>query len=153
MMGTVSSPSKNCGRRLSQTSLCRQSSSNSGGSSRDKGEDAGSVNESCVELLQRTARNVEWAIEKGKVSDWVAEQRRRKWRWAGHVMRRTDNRWSRLIVHWLPNGGQRRRGRPTTRWEDALESFAKRSGFRWEKEALDQNDWKRWEATFVETGR
>ena len=31
-----------------------------------------------MEWLQRTARNVEWAIEKGKVADWVAEQRRRK---------------------------------------------------------------------------
>ena len=88
-----------------------------------------------------------------QVADWVAEQRRRKWRWAGHVMRRTDSRWSRRIVQWLPLGGQRRPGRPTTRWEDALETFANRLGFRWENEALDQKDWKRWEATFVETGR
>ena len=128
-------------------------SSNSDGSSRGKGEDAGNVKESWVEWLQRTARNVEWAMEKGKVVDWVAEQRRRKWRWAGHVMRRTDSRWSRRMVQWLPVGGRRRPGRPTTRWEDALESFANRLGFRWENEALDQKDWKRWEATFVETGR
>ena len=128
-------------------------SSNSGGSSRGKGEDAGNVKETWVEWLQRTARNVEWAIEKGKVADWVVEQRRRKWRWAGHVMRRTDSRWTRRIVHWLPLGGQRRPGRPTTRWEDALETFAKRSGFRWEDEALDRIEWNKWEASFVETGR
>ena len=67
-------------------------SSDSGGSPSGKGEDEGNVKESWVEWLQRTARNVEGAMEKGKVMDWVAEQRRRKWRWARRVKRRTDNR-------------------------------------------------------------
>ena len=80
-------------------------------------------------------------------------RRLRKWHWAGHVLRRKDGRWTRRILHQIPQGGDRRRGRPATRWEDALETFANRSGFRWENEALDQIDWKRWEATFVETGR
>ena len=30
--------------------------------------------------------------------DWVEEQRRRKWQWAGHIARRTDGRWGRVLL-------------------------------------------------------
>ena len=42
-----------------------------------------------------------------------------------HVLRRTDARWTRRILHWIPYGGERRRGRPATRWEDSLEAYAR----------------------------
>ena len=33
-----------------------------------------------------------------------------KWRWAGHVMRRTDGRWTKRITDWYPRLGSRKRG-------------------------------------------
>ena len=58
--------------------------------------------------------------EGGALVDWVAEQRRRKWRWAGHADRRLCGRWSNRFFQWLPHSGERRRGWPLTRWEDRL---------------------------------
>ena len=48
-----------------------------------------------------------------------------KWNWAGHVARRTDNRWTTRITFWTPRGHTRNRGRPRTRWRNDLDSFLK----------------------------
>ena len=72
--------------------------------------------ESWVDWLRRTARALDCDIKKGALVDWVAEQRRRKWRWAGHVARRTDGRWARQVLHWIPHGGERRRAFPLRCW-------------------------------------
>ena len=58
-----------------------------------------------------------WAVGQERVE----QQRVRKWRWAGHALRQKDGRWARQMLYWVPHGGERRRGRPATRWEDALE--------------------------------
>ena len=36
-------------------------------------------------------------------------------RWAGHVARRTDNRWAKRVTEWRPYQNNRPRGRPHTR--------------------------------------
>ena len=41
---------------------------------------------------------------------------RRRLRWAGHVARRTDDRWTIRITEWIPRGQKRPVGRPATRW-------------------------------------
>ncbi|KAE9418603.1 hypothetical protein Angca_008030, partial [Angiostrongylus cantonensis] len=41
---------------------------------------------------------------------------RAKHRWAGHIMRRTDDRWSKRTVEWTPRKCKRPLGRPPTRW-------------------------------------
>ena len=46
--------------------------------------------ETWVEWKQRTIREALKAMEKVGVPDWSDEQRRRLWRWAGHVARRMD---------------------------------------------------------------
>ena len=38
------------------------------------------------------------------VPDWVEEVSRRKFRWAGHVARRTDARWTRVFLEWSVAG-------------------------------------------------
>ena len=40
------------------------------------------------------------------------------WMWAGHVLRRTDNRWTTKVTEWRPGDGMRGRGRQKTRWRD-----------------------------------
>ena len=86
----------------------------------------------------------------GAQVDWVTEQKRRKWRWAGHVSRRKDGRWSTRMLYWLPHGGERRRGRPATRWEDVLKAFAASRGAKWETWAADRSVWDTLEQDFVE---
>ena len=92
-------------------------------------------------------------INKGLVSDWVKQQRVRKWRWAGHVLRRKDGRWARRMLHWVPHGGERRRGRPATRWEDALEASAQEHGQKWETWAEDNNAWRTGEVGFAKKAK
>ncbi|WKY00652.1 hypothetical protein Q1695_015016 [Nippostrongylus brasiliensis] len=43
-----------------------------------------------------------------------------KHRWAGHIMRRDDDRWTRRTVEWLPRDCTRPRGRPPARWSDVF---------------------------------
>ena len=52
---------------------------------------------------------------KAPVSDWVTEQRRRKWRWAGHVVRLDAEKWQLKALNWYPEDGSRRVGRPARR--------------------------------------
>ena len=56
-------------------------------------------------------------------------------------------------MHWIPRGGERRRGRPATRWEDALEDYARGEGLRWESWAKESEEdryaWMRREEGFI----
>ncbi|KAE9418828.1 hypothetical protein Angca_008958, partial [Angiostrongylus cantonensis] len=39
-----------------------------------------------------------------------------KHRWAGHIMRRTNDRWTKRTAEWTPRECKRPLGRPPTRW-------------------------------------
>ncbi|CAH2263440.1 jg13904 [Pararge aegeria aegeria] len=43
-----------------------------------------------------------------------------KWRWAGHIARAKDGRWTEKILHWYPREDRRPRGRPRRRWSDDI---------------------------------
>jgi hypothetical protein len=43
-----------------------------------------------------------------------------KWQRAGHISRRTDNRWGKRVLEWRPRLGKRSVGRPQARWSDDL---------------------------------
>jgi len=106
--------------------------------------------ETWVQWMIRTAHVAATAMEKAKVPDWVQEQKRRKWRWAGHASRREDMRWSYRMIGWVPTGqGSRSVGRPMTRWEDSIEHFAIAKDFKWIIIAQDRQEWRRLEDEFV----
>ena len=84
------------------------------------------------------------------MADWVSEQKRLKWRWAGHVARRDDGRWSRRLLDWVPSAGARRVGRPSRRWEDDLRAFGRSIGQDWEQIAQNRETWAELEDQFVQ---
>ena len=51
--------------------------------------------------------------------DFIA-QINKYYQWAGHVVRLTDNRWTKLTTVWRPRTGKRNTGRPKTRWSDDI---------------------------------
>jgi endonuclease/exonuclease/phosphatase family metal-dependent hydrolase len=78
----------------------------------------------------------------------VAEEACRiKWRWAGHVARSQDGRWSERVLHWWPREDKRSRGRPRRRWCDDIIQMA---GPTWPRLAADRTGWHMMEEAFVQ---
>ena len=63
---------------------------------------------------------------------------RQKWRWAGHVGRFQDNRWTKKCTDWTPPG-RRRPGRPKRRWIDDIKEGV---GDDWKDIAADRDEWR-----------
>ncbi|KOB73137.1 Endonuclease-reverse transcriptase [Operophtera brumata] len=61
---------------------------------------------------------------KTKILDAGKMAARLKWKWAGHIARVKDNRWSERVLHWWPRDGKRERGRPVRRWGDDIIAIA-----------------------------
>ncbi|RXN01217.1 hypothetical protein EOD39_7555 [Acipenser ruthenus] len=81
------------------------------------------------ELLRKTS----------KVKDAVNQADQAKKRWAGHVARRSDGRWTRAVTEWLPLDIKRPLGGLTTRWRDSLRQDIGRD---WMGLARDQKVWQ-----------
>ena len=87
------------------------------------------------EVLQRSNQN--------KLSIKVKERRLRI---LGHTLRMPDRRHPRRSLEWTPDGGKRRRGRPTTTWRRTVTKDLQEMRLTWqEAEALaeDRTSWKR----------
>lgn len=61
-----------------------------------------------------------------------------KWRWAGHIGRQVDNRWTRRCTEWKPHGS-RRPGRPKRRWSEDIVGLA---GEDWMNIATNRDEWR-----------
>eukprot|EP00973_Karenia_brevis_P019994 2744639-Karenia_brevis.AAC.1 len=110
--------------------------------------------ENWIDWIRRTTSIAEGHLHKIVLDDWVHAARRRKFKFAGHVARREDGRWSTQVSTWIPETGYRQIGRPKRRWRDVLDTFFQRLwgvtiGF-WQVPAQDRERWKRLERTFVE---
>ncbi|CAH2101778.1 unnamed protein product [Euphydryas editha] len=84
--------------------------------------------------------------QKTNVIDALNYSQKLKWRWAGHVARLNDNRWTKMTTSWLGPSGQRKRGRPNTRWTDDIIKIA---GTHWMREAEDKEKWLSLEEAFT----
>ena len=91
---------------------------------------------------------MEKRLEDAKLADWVKGQRRRKWRWAEHVARKEDRRWSTSIVGWTPHQSYGRVGKRNKPWRDDLNAYFGLFG-RWVDVAKKQEDCKAFEESFV----
>ena len=52
------------------------------------------------------------------VKDVLQEVRHLKWKWAGHVVRKNDGRWTTRLTNWIPRDRRRFRGRQRKRWRE-----------------------------------
>jgi hypothetical protein len=81
------------------------------------------------------------------LTDVVARAASLKWRWAGHVVRGPDEKWTKRLLCWRPRATVRNRGRPQLRWRDDIRRSA---GAGWMRLALDRDGWKRAEEAYVQ---
>ena len=79
--------------------------------------------------------------------DILREIKVKKWRWAGHLARQHDNRWTLKATNWTPRSYTRGRGRQNRRWTDELR---KQAGITWQREAQDRLRWKNDEEAFLQ---
>ena len=77
--------------------------------------------------------------EKTKVNDIIEEITKLKWKWAGHVARMKDNRWTIRCTEWQVRDGKRSRGRPKRRWRDDIQQWL---GATWSSKAKDRQKWR-----------
>ena len=82
-----------------------------------------------------------------QVKDIILKIKEAKWRWAGHLMRRDDNRWTKRMTEWQPRCGKRGRGRQKLRWRDDITSYA---GTTWTRLAQDRKQWKNHEEGYIQ---
>ncbi|CAK1604627.1 unnamed protein product [Parnassius mnemosyne] len=80
-----------------------------------------------------------------RITDIAQRISKLKWQWAGHIARRTDNRWGRKVLEWQPRTGRRRR--PLIRWRDDL---ARHAGNQWMQVARDRALWHSLRETYVQ---
>ena len=62
------------------------------------------------------------------------------WKWAGHIARTKDNRWTYKITH-TQTYGKRKKGKPKARWRDALRKLLKNNLY--SQIAADRAEWAR----------
>lgn len=77
--------------------------------------------------------------KKTKIKEVLLVANKLKWKWAGHVIRQDDSRWSKLATVWQPRYCTRGRGRQRRRWCDEILSFA---GPLWTREAKERRQWQ-----------
>ena len=77
----------------------------------------------CSEIRKRT-----------KIIDIIEYTLKQKWKWAGHIARLKDNRWTKRCGS---HGAGR--GRPNRRWQDDI---TEKEGTTWIRKATDRRRWK-----------
>jgi hypothetical protein len=112
--------------------------------------------EEWLDWIKRSTRKARTAAKNAGVRFWVEAQLQKKWSWAGHVLRMSDDRLAKRSTIWrdsswwaleeaMPVSHRCRRPRKTRwcRWEDELRRFAcvQNTGVAWQCMALRKGEW------------
>ena len=103
----------------------------------DASFDAGVELEPWPEFMHRVTHHIEDLLERTRLEDWIVLHRRRKWHFLQRIVTTEDDRWSKRVLAWQPNG-TRAVGRPCVRWSDCIEQLA---GGDWLSLAEDTHLW------------
>ena len=96
--------------------------------------------ETWVDWVKRTTKLAERQMAKIGIDSWVLQYRRRKWQWAGQLIRDNHDKCSHKLLCWEPKlEAQARGGRgiPRIRWDDELTATAGD----WKTKAKDAAVW------------
>ena len=61
------------------------------------------------------------------------------WRWAEHIARMKDSRWTKRCTEWQPRREKKSRGRPSRRWQDDI---ARKAGTTLNTKTTNRGQWK-----------
>ncbi|XP_045500075.1 uncharacterized protein LOC123697576 [Colias croceus] len=104
---------------------------------------------SCLGIkLRDRIKNID-IRKKTKVCDALGFSLKGKWKWAGHLARYKDDRWTLRSVKWSGPRGTRTRGRPKARWADEIVAVA---GGNWLNLAQNRDKWHSLGEAFTRTG-
>jgi hypothetical protein len=87
--------------------------------------------------------------QRAKVTDIAHRISMLKWKWAGHIGCRTDNRWGKQVLEWRPRLGKCSVGRPQARWSG---DFHRTAGRRM-RVAEDRARWREVGEAYVDCNR
>lgn len=101
--------------------------------------------------LLKTSRRQQWQQrlrnadmrEKSRLKDPLQYMKVSKHRWAGHLFRRSDDRWSLRVTEWVPRDKKRPLRRPPRRWADSFSKLFRERGLPcWMQVARNRLLWK-----------
>ena len=72
------------------------------------------------------------------ITDIIEYTLNQKWKWAAHVARMKDKKWTKRCTECQPRGRKRSRGRPRRRWQDDIA----KERTTWNSKATDRRQWK-----------
>nr|XP_027238077.1 uncharacterized protein LOC113829174 [Penaeus vannamei] len=77
-----------------------------------------------IEVSLRDKKRCIWIRDQTKIKDIIELIKEQKRRWAGHLSRREDDRWSKRLIDWYPSDGKRSERHPDPRWKDEIVKYA-----------------------------
>ncbi len=97
--------------------------------------------------LRRDRKLAPWIREQTKIDDVLTTIKKMKWSWAGHIMCRTDNRWTKKVAEWQPRNSKRSQGKADRKPDgDEIVTF---TGVGWSTLTSDRERWKGLGKAFV----
>ena len=115
----------------------------------EQGSDTSNL-EPWVDFLKRTAQWTDEQLQNAGLSQWTVLWKKKKWQWAGKLMKDGVDKWSVRATLWQPlvhsNAPRgRRQARPKKRWEqdfvDYIKNVLPETSKSWHDLARDQEWW------------
>ena len=96
-----------------------------------------------VRWFDRISNKTIW--ERASQDTIEVQIRKRKWKWIGHTLRKSDTNVTKTSLTWNPQG-QRKRGRPATSWRRTTMAELQGNNMTWQQCATTSQNRVRWRA-------